>query len=160
MGARGPVPFDPEKRKLRGTRSRSKPTVAARTPPGIPVPPRGLTGEALAEWKRVVPLLAERRVLAQTDRAMLVMYCRTWARWNDLDRHLGEAYTTTGSKSTIMNPLLRAWRDTTQLLAGLVKQLGLDPTSRLRMPAPPSADDEPIDELDRMRLRAIMDDRR
>lgn len=46
-----------------------------------PEPPEGLSNEARAEWDRVVPALEELDLLKSVDRAMLTVWCETWARY-------------------------------------------------------------------------------
>ena len=40
--------------------------------------PDDLLGEALAEWRRIVPLFADKGVLSPGDRGALISYCRAW----------------------------------------------------------------------------------
>ena len=46
---------------------------------GRPSKPKCLTGEAAAEWKRVVPELESSGLLAKIDRPALTGYCISWA---------------------------------------------------------------------------------
>jgi P27 family predicted phage terminase small subunit len=48
-----------------------------------PEPPEWLDGEALAEWRRIVPDLENLDLLKPADRATLTTYCETWARFVD-----------------------------------------------------------------------------
>jgi phage terminase small subunit len=41
--------------------------------------PEWLQGEAAAEWERVIPLLLGRRTVSLLDRAVLSVYCQSWA---------------------------------------------------------------------------------
>ena len=51
---------------------------APEPPPGAPKMPRGLKGEARAEWKRMVARLSETRTLTTVDGPLLEQYCRLW----------------------------------------------------------------------------------
>jgi P27 family predicted phage terminase small subunit len=64
-----------------------------------PEAPRVLTGEALAEWERVVPELARLELTKPVDAAALTMYCLTWQRALDAQALIdaeGLLATTTG----------------------------------------------------------------
>ncbi len=68
MGERGPLP-NPRAVRRNPRRSTGRVTVAH------PSKPRSLTGEAAAEWSRVVPELERSGILSTVDRALLVRYC-------------------------------------------------------------------------------------
>lgn len=48
-------------------------------PPGTPTAPTKLTGEALAEWTRMVARLSRTNTLTDVDDAVLYQYVRLWA---------------------------------------------------------------------------------
>lgn len=48
---------------------------------GIPEAPAHLCPIARAAWDEIVPLLADMKVLAKTDRAAIESYCEAWARY-------------------------------------------------------------------------------
>ena len=79
MGARGPQPTPSETLKIRGswygTSRTSEPTDEVLAPSM----PEWLQGEAAAEWERVIPLLLGRRTVSLLDRAVLSVYCQSWA---------------------------------------------------------------------------------
>jgi P27 family predicted phage terminase small subunit len=59
-------------------------------PPAIPPPPDHLTATALAEWRRVVPLLEAMCIIAEIYRAPLSVYCQAWGRYVHAERKLAE----------------------------------------------------------------------
>lgn len=61
-----------------------------RPPAGVPEPPDHLTSDALAEWRRVVPLLEAMGIIAEIYRAPLAVYCQAWGRHVHAERKLAE----------------------------------------------------------------------
>lgn len=108
-------------------------------PPGTPKPPAMVKGEALAEWKRVVPELDKLGVLATVDRAILTTYCVTWARWVKLDQQLTREGVTVTARdgATRKNPCWQMAREAANQIATLAAHLALTPSARLRLPARP-----------------------
>lgn len=120
-----------------------------------PAMPRSLTGEAKAEWRRVVPELEKMRLLATVDRAVLIRYCRAWADWHDIDEKLrATGLLVQGRHSGLVrNPLWMMRSDVEATLSDLGKQLGLTPAARSRAgvdhrPPPPAAPTEDEDDDD------------
>jgi P27 family predicted phage terminase small subunit len=72
-----------EVKKLTGARIRDEHVAqeAVRPPPGRPTPPDAVRQdpEALAEWKRICPLLEEMRILSKASRAAIAMYVLAWS---------------------------------------------------------------------------------
>jgi P27 family predicted phage terminase small subunit len=60
----------------------------AKPPIQIPDPPANLTGESLAEWKRITVLLHEVGLIARLDRAVVASYCAAWGRWCEAEKML------------------------------------------------------------------------
>ena len=109
-------------------------------------PPEELDGEALLEWDRVTHELAERDLLDQSDRAVLMLYCRTWATWREVDK-LVRKY---GSVIKYANgvpgpaPFFKTACEAAKQLRALLADLGLTPSARHKMTAPKkSAEDAP-----------------
>ena len=50
---------------------------------GAPEPPESLKPGARAAWDRIVPELARTGVLALVHHDALVLYCQTWADWDE-----------------------------------------------------------------------------
>ncbi len=62
----------------------------ARPPVNAPEPPDHLTADALAEWRRVVPLLEAIGIIADLYRAPLAVYCQAWGRYVHAERRLAD----------------------------------------------------------------------
>ena len=127
MGERGPLP-KPQARR------RNARAVAGRVAVARPAKPRSLTGEAAAEWNRIVPELERSGILSTIDRALLVRYCTAWADWVELDGLLAQgSKIVRGQKGNLVrSPAWLMRRDAEQTLAELGRQLGLTPVARLR----------------------------
>lgn len=146
MGARGPLPQSAEVLYLRGNPNHRKPKRTVKAPPVPPAPPRWLTREALAEWRRVVPQLDDLGILAKVDRAVLAAYCDAWAKFVLVSRELertGLLERTARSDRPSKNPLWVVYREASGRVEQLAKAIGATPTSRLRMtlPEPPDEDE-------------------
>jgi P27 family predicted phage terminase small subunit len=145
MGERGPLP------KRDAVRRNRRPSTG-RVTVSHPSKPRSLTGEAAAEWSRVVPELERSGILSTVDRALLVRYCTAWADWVELDRLLQQGgKIVRGQKGNLVrSPAWLMRKDAEQTLIELGRQLGLTPVARLRAgithEPPPSVSDEPEDE--------------
>jgi phage terminase small subunit len=79
MGARGFQPTPTEVLKLRGSRRIGDRSGEPTDEVLAPSMPEWLQGEAAAEWERVIPLLIGRRTVSLLDRAVLSVYCQSWA---------------------------------------------------------------------------------
>ena len=138
MGSRGPVPNHPL-RLLTGAAARADRRPKPRTRPavgGLPAPPRALSGAALAEWRRVLPLLAAEDLVSRLDRGVLAAYCLAWARLVAAEKALldGKPLTTEGSHGgTIPRPEVRIATMATAQVAALADRLGLSPAGRARL---------------------------
>jgi P27 family predicted phage terminase small subunit len=111
----------------------------AKPKPVIPDPPEVLsdTPDALAEWGRVTPLLAEVGLITKLDRAVVAAYCMAWARWMDCERMLK----TTGlivkapSGYPMYSPYLAASNKALDQVRQLSEQIGLSGSARSRIKA-------------------------
>lgn len=56
----------------------------------IPEPPEHLSEHALAEWRRVVPLLEAMGIIAELYRAPLAVYCQAWGRYVHAEHKLAQ----------------------------------------------------------------------
>lgn len=145
MGERGPLP-KPDARR------RNARAVAGRVTVAHPAKPRSLTGEAAAEWSRIVPELERSGILSTIDRALLIRYCTAWADWVELDGllALGSKIVRGQKGNLVRSPAWLMRRDAEQTLAELGRQLGLTPVARLRAgithEPPTQASEEPADQ--------------
>lgn len=129
MAKRGPAPTPTGLLKLRGSWRAGIRGEEVEYPTGAPTCPRVLPPEGKKEWRRVVRLLAEAKVLQVADLAVLASYCRTWAEWTELtERSADWSY---GSESDRKEARLLA--DCERRLQRLAAEFGFTPSSRTRI---------------------------
>jgi len=88
MGARGPAPKSKRELERRGSRRAKDRSADLELEAKAPAPPSSLGKEAKAEWKRLVPRLDKKGVLAEVDRAGLTILCEAWAEYQELGKTL------------------------------------------------------------------------
>lgn len=117
--------------------------------------PRTLTGEARAEWRRIVPELSALGVLEPLDRGLLIRYCSTWASWVELTEQVRLTGRVIRGRNgdTVRNPLWFQLRDCAAMLSEMGRQLMLSPQARLRGGVERERDllFDPLDELRKRR---------
>jgi P27 family predicted phage terminase small subunit len=118
--------------------------------PAVPSCPSHLDAVAKAEWRRVVPLLAQCGLLTSIDRAALAAYCQCWARWIEAERTVAKEGSLIEASSGYLMPhpcLAIAHRAVCQM-QNFMTEFGMTPSARSRVAAgaPPSAAD-PFDAL-------------
>lgn len=92
---------------------------------GAPTCPRELTGEAKAEWARIVKELAPARVLTKADRQGLIVLCKLWAMMQETSKG-------NDPKS------FKAYSDLSKSWKNIAVEYGLTPLSRPKISAPPA----------------------
>jgi P27 family predicted phage terminase small subunit len=101
-------------------------------------PPAWLSGDAKAEWRRVVPSLVERRVLDTADLGNLENYCLCIGRVREIERELRKGF----------DPALdRAQSKAIATARQLAALFGLTPADRSRPTIRDGADDDGLDFL-------------
>jgi len=115
-----------------------KPT-AIDLPADIPDCPEHLDAAARAEWDRVTALLAETKLLKQTDRAVLAAYCQCYARWANAEEQLRKVgpVLMTPNKMPVQNPYLQIANKALDQLRKFTTELGFSPVARSRVDAEP-----------------------
>jgi len=149
---RGPKPKKTASKVLAGNPSR-RPIAGEKTnplPSEAPAPPDHLSEEAQAEWDRIVPPLARIGALATVDRAVLTLYCETWADFLRYQKEQRGRPTMVAGPNGIEypDPLIKLVSDTRKSAAALLRDLGLTPASRQRIMPGPDEEDETGDALD------------
>lgn len=159
MGRRGPPPKPTAIKQMEGT---YRPDRAAQDEPliepGIPEPPKLLTGRARAAWDRIGPELEKMGVLTTVDGVALELLCDAYAEWvaaRDVIRRQGSTFsskTQDGRKVIKPHPAVRiaseAWRRVHRMLL----EFGLTPASRSRVGRVPMGDDgRPADPWEELR---------
>ena len=115
-------------------------------PPRGPDPPADLTGVALKEWKAITEELTTSKVISQIDRAVLIRYCKLWARAEAISHALAgaafvyEDVTVDGSgmehRRLAKHPLLVEARQLDLAIKAYLVELGVTPGSRGRIRLP------------------------
>ncbi|OAI26949.1 hypothetical protein A1351_13990 [Methylosinus sp. R-45379] len=93
--------------------------------------PAWLSKDAKAEWRRIMPLLIERRVVTESDLGSVENYCVSIGRIREIERLIQSA-------ETLDPKLFRMQDKASQTARQLAAELGLTPVSRSR----PSLADE------------------
>ena len=110
----------------------------------MPVAPEGLSGEARAEWDRVIRRLSESNLLTTADDAVLESHCRLHAAATRLEQAVDELpslfYERIGADAhgrekcePRVHPGVAQLRQFRQALRGYLAELGLTPLSRGRV---------------------------
>lgn len=127
--SRGPLPKDNHRHRIK------KPDLGlSQIEVKAPKKPRELTGEAAAEWRRIVPELEAVGLLATVDRGLLVRYCIAWQEWIRANHQAQrEPLIVTDRDGTRKrNPILLVRAQAEREVSELSRMLGLSPISRLR----------------------------
>lgn len=98
-----------------------------------PSVPSWLSADAKREWKRVVPVLVERRILTTADLGSLENYCMAIGTIREMERQLqSDGYVIDTEKGPKRHPGVGI-RDSAVIQARLLAaELGLTPVSRSR----------------------------
>lgn len=99
---------------------------------GIPDKPAFLTQEASEEWDRVTRELLETGNLSVVDRSSLTVYCQTYAKWLECEKHIAEhgMMQTTPNGYQIDSPWANSSKHYTKILNTYQNQFGLTTRSR------------------------------
>lgn len=130
--------------ETRGKKPERRPSADPRHPAGTPRPPDFLTGLALTEWRRVVPILEEIGKLTLADRSVLVGYCVAWAQYDTAQRLVAGLDSPVVSSSRglpVLHPVIQARDKALAQVLECSKRLGLSPYDRERMKPPIAAAD-------------------
>jgi P27 family predicted phage terminase small subunit len=93
-----------------------------------------LTGEALAEWHRVVPELARLRLTKQPDAAGLTAYCLTWQRLLDAQAVVAvEGLLHEGKQGLVRHPALGVVVEASKELRAWCAEFGLTPAAEAKV---------------------------
>lgn len=107
--------------------------------------PGWLSKDAKAEWRRVFPILRERRILTVADLGSLENYCAAVGQVREMERVLQtEGHIFTGESGPKRHPATAIQADAMTRARLLAAELGLTPVSRSR---PAIQDDDDADTL-------------
>lgn len=105
----------------------------------LPLPPSYFTGEALAEWGRIVGPLFELGLVTVVDRAGLIAYCEAWDLYcsaMQTFRDGGSQVTIRGERSLVKNPCLAVAKDALDSMLKYGSRFGMTPSDRVRLTVP------------------------
>lgn len=152
MGRRGPQPKPTPLKLLRGNPGKRKLNKAEpRVRPEAPPMPPDLCDLAVEAWERLVPQLAELRIIGRIDADALRLWCETWALWRrarDLIEEQGftTSYTDVdGTERITARPEVNMERRYYRDLLTFGRDFGLTPSSRSGLKV---AGDEEVDPLE------------
>ncbi|KPA99973.1 phage terminase small subunit P27 family [Ahrensia marina] len=112
-----------------------------RSPPA----PSWLSLEAKKEWKRVINLLVDRRILTRADLASLENYCTAIGQVRDCEKHLQENGHVIDVDGVMKrNPSVGIQSDAMTRARLLAAELGLTPVSRSRPTIRDQEDDDSL----------------
>lgn len=97
--------------------------------------PTHLSEPAKNEWKRITGELASLDLLTGADRAVIALYCQSWARWVEAEKQVKDlGIVITAKNGTMMsNPYLSIANKAHEQCRRLVCELGLSPLARSKM---------------------------
>jgi P27 family predicted phage terminase small subunit len=120
----------------------------AKTQTDRPQPPDDLDHEAVLEWHRVTEELDAIGLLDRADRAVLTIYCQTWAVWQSMTKPVSQFGAVVKMHNGVagQSPFWKEQKEAAKLLRGFLADLGLTPTARHKMNA--AKQEEAEDSLD------------
>lgn len=129
---------------MRGRKAAPKPVSNAvtKTPP----PPKDMSAEAKAEWRRVIPVLVERRTLSPADMAAVERYCEATGDVKIARARIkadGE-YIKNRLDELKRHPAFTTLRESTAEARRWAAELGLTPASRSRVAKGETTDDDSL----------------
>ncbi|MCT3031212.1 phage terminase small subunit P27 family [Pediococcus parvulus] len=115
-------------------------------------PPQGMKREAVEEWNRIVPLLAENTPVSELDRALIEVYCNAFAQYKLCEQevnHDGVVVTsTTGTK--VRNPYIMEEHEAIKTIKMTATELGLSVNARAKLELNRAKSDKPSDPFEKV----------
>lgn len=159
MGRRGPPPNPSVFGLIAGPRGRkAKPSREPKPPTGEPPMPAWLGKIARDEWRRIVPILSQLRVLTVADGAALASYCTAVGELSECTRIIEKegriidkpVFDRNGQQvgtRKAVNPILAMQRDAFARVKQFISEFGLSPASRVRVKTEPAELNDAIGDL-------------
>jgi P27 family predicted phage terminase small subunit len=143
----GPVAESAEDKILKGNPGNRPIKQEPEVTKGAPKPPSDLTGEAFAEWCRIVPELDGAGLLSPVDRGYLVAYCEAWATFCDAREDIAKRGTLIPGRGgdMVRSPAAVVMKDSMDAMLKFGAKFGLSPADRSRLAKVP-VEDEPEDD--------------
>jgi len=150
MGERGPTPIPARILELRGSKlAREARTSTVEVPAAAPSPPVHLSGPALAEWERIVPLLERVGLVGEADLALLVVYVEAWERYLAASAALRVGgYVLVEEGRAKISPYHRILERERRALERAARHFGLSPATRRGLASDASGGGEPDESLE------------
>lgn len=97
--------------------------------------PKTLKGEALAEWKRIVPRLKSMEYISKEDQKSLEAYCIAYAKWKEAEMKITEEgmTMTTPNGYIQQTPYVNIALQNLRILLSIGREFGMTPASRARI---------------------------
>ena len=109
----------------------------------IPAPPSWLSKDAKSEWRRIMPLLVERRILTDADMGSVENYCLAIGQVRELDRAIkADGFVIHTNRGLRAHPAVKLQADAMSRSLRLAAELGLTPVSRSRPTVRDNEDDD------------------
>jgi P27 family predicted phage terminase small subunit len=125
----------------------------------VPDMPPDLSLEAIAEWKSIVPILSDMRVLGRADGKALAAYCHAFALWMKAEKEIdklglmveepimqghGEMRELVGVKYK-KNPALSIAFDALKIMKSYLVEFGMTPASRTKIRVEKPTEEDPYE---------------
>ncbi len=116
----------------------------------VPSPPRDMGAEAKAEWRRVMPVLVERRVLTAADMAAVERYCEATGDVKIARARIKQdgEYVLNRLEELKRHPAFTTLREAAAEARRWAAELGLTPASRSRVAVGDAEDDSAGSRMD------------
>lgn len=115
----------------------------------VPAAPAWLSADAKREWRRVLPILVQRRILTTADLGSLENYCVAIGTVREMDRRLQvDGHVIDTDKGLKRHPGVGIRSDAMIQARLLAAELGLTPVSRSRPAIREDGDDDDLNPLD------------
>ncbi|MEF2545953.1 phage terminase small subunit P27 family [Aurantimonas sp. E1-2-R+4] len=113
----------------------------------VPKPPADMSTEAKAEWRRVMPVLVERRVLSPADIGAVERFCEASGDIKIARAAIAKdgGYVENRLGELKRHPAFATLRESTAEARRWAAELGLTPASRSRVGAHEDDEDNPLD---------------
>jgi len=124
-------PRDPDNiKQFRGTFRSDRSIPSAQPPQASISPPRGLSKEERAIWRRVAPVLSAAGLLTEADVSALAKYCRLEALHTKLLREDFPTLVPGSMGQMVANPIFKIITDLQTQMERMYRQFGMTPSSR------------------------------
>lgn len=122
---------------MRGRKPKPRPADVAAIA-SVPSPPKWLSDSGKAEWRRVAKHLVDRRVLAETDLALLAAFCSAVGVIRDGNEVIRDQGMMIGDKA---HPMIGKINAAALTVARIGAELGLSPIARAKVGQTPEEQD-------------------